>query len=202
LFDLSGYRAIADKLAPDDVKEITGRIFGEIAAVFDRYEGVVEKYFGNAVMGLLCARMALEDASQRAIRSALSIHKEITRFSERMAQKKRIPPIRTRAGIRSVPVVVGTAGNNLSGVQGPWVHGQPCLPHGVTPGAWNDPRYRGYLQADRGAVPVRASAGAGDQGKGKTGQRLQDHCPQYTQNTIGCQCSEGSYATGSSGQEV
>ena len=58
-------------------------------------------------------RSALEDAPQRAIRSALAIHREITRFSERMRQEKGIPTIKMRAGIHTGPVVVGTLGNDL-----------------------------------------------------------------------------------------
>jgi tetratricopeptide (TPR) repeat protein len=56
----------------------------------------------------------LEDAPQRAIRSAYAIHREMTRFREKMKQEKQnIPPIKMRIGIHTGPVVVGTLGNDL-----------------------------------------------------------------------------------------
>jgi tetratricopeptide (TPR) repeat protein len=64
-------------------------------------------------MALFGAPIALEDAPQRAIRSALAIHREMTGFSDRIKQQKGIPQIKMRIGIHTGPVVVGTLGNDL-----------------------------------------------------------------------------------------
>jgi predicted ATPase len=65
-------------------------------------------------MALFGAPIALEDANQRAIRSALAIHREMTKFSDKKKQKHlNIPPIKMRIGIHTGPVVVGTLGNDL-----------------------------------------------------------------------------------------
>ena len=50
--DMSGYTAMAEKLDPEEVKEIMGRIFGEVAQVVVRYEGFIEKFIGDSVMAL------------------------------------------------------------------------------------------------------------------------------------------------------
>jgi len=69
---------------------------------------------GDGIMALFGAPIALEDAPQRAIRSAYAIHREMTRFSDRLRQdKKRFPALKMRIGIHSGPVVVGTLGNDL-----------------------------------------------------------------------------------------
>jgi len=68
---------------------------------------------GDGIMALFGAPIALEDAPQRAIRSALAIHREITRFSARMKAESGLPPIKMRIGINTGPVVVGTLGNDL-----------------------------------------------------------------------------------------
>ncbi|UCF57723.1 MAG: AAA family ATPase, partial [Deltaproteobacteria bacterium] len=65
---------------------------------------------GDGIMALFGAPIALEDAPQRALRSALSIHREIEDFNR---QRKGIDPIRMRIGIHTGPVVVGTLGNDL-----------------------------------------------------------------------------------------
>ena len=50
--DMSGYTAMAEKLDPEEVKEIMGRIFGEVAQVVVRYEGFIEKFIGDSAMAL------------------------------------------------------------------------------------------------------------------------------------------------------
>ena len=72
--DLSGYTAMAEKLDPEEVKEITSRIFGEVAAVVARYDGFVEKYIGDAVVAVFGIPNAHEDDHFRAVRAAREIH--------------------------------------------------------------------------------------------------------------------------------
>ena len=65
-------------------------------------------------MALFGAPVALEAAPQRAVRSALAIHREIARFNLRGLRRARRPPgLRMRIGIHTGPVVVGTLGNDL-----------------------------------------------------------------------------------------
>jgi hypothetical protein len=69
---------------------------------------------GDGIMALFGAPIALEDANQRAIRSAIAIHREMTKFSDKKKQDQvNIPPIKMRIGIHTGPVVVGTLGNDL-----------------------------------------------------------------------------------------
>jgi class 3 adenylate cyclase len=78
------------------------------------YEGTVNEITGDAIMALFGAPIGVEDAPQRAIRSALAIHLEMARFSDKLKQERRgIPPLKMRIGIPSGLVVVGTLGNNL-----------------------------------------------------------------------------------------
>jgi hypothetical protein len=51
--DLTGYTAMSEKLDPEEVKEITSRIFGEISKIVASYDGFIEKYAGDAVMAEL-----------------------------------------------------------------------------------------------------------------------------------------------------
>jgi len=111
--DMKGYTSISEKLGPEGVYTLMDQVYEILIHKVNDFGGTVNELTGDGIMALFGAPIALEDAPQRAIRSALSIHKEITRFSERMSAEKKIPPIRMRAGIHSGPVVVGTVGNNL-----------------------------------------------------------------------------------------
>ncbi|MGD0664076.1 MAG: AAA family ATPase [Syntrophorhabdales bacterium] len=85
--DLSGYTAMSEKLDPEEVREITSRIFGEVAKIVDRYEGFVEKYIGDAVVALFGIPKTHEDDHLRAIRAAKEIHEIVTTVGLPHAEK-------------------------------------------------------------------------------------------------------------------
>jgi len=96
--DMSGYTAMTEKLDPEEVKEIMGRVFGEISQVVARYEGFIEKFIGDAVMALFGAPKAHEDDPVRAIKAAREIHDIISSISPRY--EKRIgKPLAMHTGI-------------------------------------------------------------------------------------------------------
>ena len=104
--DLSGYTAMSEKLDPEEVKEITSRIFGEISKAIDKYEGFVEKFVGDAVMALFGVPKAHEDDPIRAIRAAREIHELVDALSPEL--EKRIgQPISMHTGINTGLVVTG-----------------------------------------------------------------------------------------------
>ncbi len=104
--DLSGYTAMTEKLDPEEVKEIIGRVFGEISQVVARYEGFIEKFVGDAVMALFGAPKAHEDDPVRAIKAAREIHDIVSSISPKY--EKRIGrPSSMHTGICTGLVVTG-----------------------------------------------------------------------------------------------
>ena len=79
--DLSGYTSMTEKLDPEEVKEITGRIFNGVKAVVSKYEGFIEKFVGDGVLALFGVPRAHEDDPVRAIRAAREIHAIVEAFS-------------------------------------------------------------------------------------------------------------------------
>ena len=53
------------------------------------YGGTVNEMTGDGILALFGAPIALEDAPQRAIRSALDIHKEMVKFSDNIREESR-----------------------------------------------------------------------------------------------------------------
>ena len=104
--DLCGYTALSEKLDPEEVKEITGRLFGRISEVISRYEGVVEKFIGDAIVAFFGAQTAHEDDPVRAIRAAREIHElveaESPQLKERIGQN-----LAMHTGINTGLVVTG-----------------------------------------------------------------------------------------------
>ena len=85
--DLSGYTAITEKLDPEEVRQITGRIFDGIKGIVGKYEGFIEKFAGDGVLILFGVPRAHEDDALRAIRAAQEIHHLVNGLSPQYEMK-------------------------------------------------------------------------------------------------------------------
>ena len=112
--DLENFTALSEKLGIEEAYGIMDQIYEILIHKVHDYEGTVNEMTGDGIMALFGAPIALEDAPQRAIRSSLAIHREMTRFGDKLkSEGHRIPPLKMRLGIHNGPVVVGTLGNDL-----------------------------------------------------------------------------------------
>jgi class 3 adenylate cyclase len=111
--DMEGYTSLTERLGPEETYTLMDKVYEILIHKVHDYEGTVNELTGDGIIALFGAPIALEDAPQRAIRSALAIHREIDKFSDQLKSEKTIPAIRMRIGIHTGLVVVGTLGNDL-----------------------------------------------------------------------------------------
>jgi len=111
--DMEGFTSLTEKLGSEEMYSLMDQVYEILIHKVHDYEGTVNELTGDGIMALFGAPIALEDAPQRAVRSALAIHQEINKFSDRIKQEKGIPTLKMRIGIHTGPVVVGTLGNDL-----------------------------------------------------------------------------------------
>jgi class 3 adenylate cyclase len=112
--DMEEFTQFSEKLGPEEAYTVMDQIYEILIHKVHDYEGTVNEFTGDGIMALFGAPIALEDAPQRAIRSAHAIHREMTKFNDKMKHEKaNIPQIKMRIGIHTGPVVVGTLGNDL-----------------------------------------------------------------------------------------
>jgi len=112
--DMEGFTRLTERLGPEEAYNIMDEIYEILIHKVHDYEGTVNEMTGDGIMALFGAPIALEDAPQRAIRSAYAIHKEMAKFSDSTRHgKKTMSPLKMRIGIHTGPVVVGTLGNDL-----------------------------------------------------------------------------------------
>jgi len=104
--DLSGYTVMAEKLDPEEVKEIISGIFGEIAQLIKRYEGFIERFIGDAVMAIFGVPRAHEDDPVRAIRAAIEIHKLVENLGPTLKARTGLS-LSMHSGINTGLVVTG-----------------------------------------------------------------------------------------------
>jgi class 3 adenylate cyclase len=111
--DMKGFTPLTHELGPEETFMLMERVFEIVIPKVHQYEGTVNEIRGDGILALFGAPIALEDAPQRAIRSALAIHQEMIWFNKNLRANSKVPPIFFRIGINTGPVVVGTVGNNL-----------------------------------------------------------------------------------------
>jgi class 3 adenylate cyclase len=112
--DMVGFTQLSEMLGPEEAYSVMDQVYEILIHLVHDHGGTVNEFTGDGIMALFGAPIALEDAPQRAIRSAYAIHREIAHFSDKIKQKKEnLPTIKMRIGIHTGPVVVGALGNDL-----------------------------------------------------------------------------------------
>jgi class 3 adenylate cyclase len=71
--DLVGFTSRAERLDPEDVRDFLTPYYGRVRSELERFGGRVEKFIGDAVMGVFGAPTAFGDDHERAVRAALAV---------------------------------------------------------------------------------------------------------------------------------
>jgi class 3 adenylate cyclase len=71
--DLVGFTGHAEKLDPEDVRAILTPYYERVREELQRHGGTVEKFIGDAVMGVFGAPTAYGDDPERAVRAAFAV---------------------------------------------------------------------------------------------------------------------------------
>jgi class 3 adenylate cyclase len=79
--DLAGFTARADHLDPEDVRAILTPYYARLRAEIEAFGGTVEKFIGDAVVGVFGAPTAHGDDPERAVRGALSVRAAIAEMN-------------------------------------------------------------------------------------------------------------------------
>lgn len=110
--DIKGSTAMAERLDPEEWAEMMNRAFEYLIEPIYRYEGIVARLMGDAILAFFGAPIAHEDDPQRAVLAALSILDGIGKYRERL-QKERGFDFGVRIGLNTGLVVVGNVGTDL-----------------------------------------------------------------------------------------
>lgn len=105
--DICGFTAMSEKLDPEEVSQIIEPLFRRCNQAINRYEGVIEKFIGDALMAVFGTPIAHEDDAERAALAALEIQQIIQDFSAENEARTGIE-INMRIGLNLGDIVVGS----------------------------------------------------------------------------------------------
>lgn len=131
--DLVGYTTLSESRDSEDVRDLLTVYFDRARAIIEQFGGSVDKFIGDAVMGVWGAVGAREDDAQRAVRAAL----ELVDMVSSLGEESGIPGLRLRAGVNSGQTSVGPGGNEKGLVVGDLVNVASRLEALAAPGTVN-----------------------------------------------------------------
>jgi len=110
--DVANYTSMAEKLDPEEVRQIVDGCFHILMGEIHKWEGTITQFTGDGLMALFGAPIAHEDHAQRACHAALSIQKAMGEYSEKVRKEHKLD-FKMRIGLNSGQVVVGSIGDDL-----------------------------------------------------------------------------------------
>src|SRR2546422_9444937 len=121
--DISGFTALAERLDPEELHENMRAAWDAIAIEIRAFNGLIEKYIGDAVVAVFGAGDDEVDHPARAQRAALAILGALDRENARIAGRTG-RNLALRIGVNTGPAVSGGFGDkvNVFGGQGGPVH--------------------------------------------------------------------------------
>ena len=103
--DLVGSTSLAETEDPEIVQSLVGRAFDRLTAEISRYEGLPEKFMGDAVLAVFGVPRSHEDDAERAVRAALEMQAVLSELNRGFAAEGR-PELAMRIGVESGEVLV------------------------------------------------------------------------------------------------
>ena len=82
--DVTGSTQLADRLDPEELRDVMSAWFATVRAEIEAQGGTIEKYIGDAVMAVFGAPVAHEDDPARALRAALGMRARLAELNEEL----------------------------------------------------------------------------------------------------------------------
>ncbi|MGB3713008.1 MAG: adenylate/guanylate cyclase domain-containing protein [Candidatus Promineifilaceae bacterium] len=109
--DIRGFTTFSENIDPELLIKIVNGHLTVAAQAINQYEGLIDKYDGDAVMALFNTRLnPQEDHSERAVRAAITMRQELSAYHATVLPEN---CLFFRIGIHSGEAVIGNVGSPL-----------------------------------------------------------------------------------------
>lgn len=108
--DIRGFTSMSEKLSADEVSVILNEYFTEIEPIVTKYNGVINKFIGDAVMAIFGAPIEDENHPKNAVRCACDMLAKVNELQEKWLKEGK-PKIEIGIGINTGEAFVGNIGS-------------------------------------------------------------------------------------------
>jgi class 3 adenylate cyclase/tetratricopeptide (TPR) repeat protein len=131
--DLAGSTALGERLDPESLQRVLGRYFQRTREVLERHEGTVQKFIGDAVVGVFGIPRLHEDDALRAVRAAFELRRALAELNQELERDWGVI-LQVRIGVNTGEVVVGNPAVGSALVLGDAVNVAARLEQAAAPG--------------------------------------------------------------------
>jgi adenylate cyclase len=109
--DIRGFTSMSEKLPAQEVVSMLNDYFELMVDILFEHGGILDKFIGDAIMGLWGAPVRRPDDATRAVQAAVQMQAKLREFNaERVADGS--PPLQIGIGLHTGQVVVGNMGSS------------------------------------------------------------------------------------------
>ncbi|MBI3181024.1 MAG: HAMP domain-containing protein [Myxococcales bacterium] len=109
--DIRGFTPIAERLAPREVVDLLNSYFERVVGVVMKYDGVVVKFIGDAVMAMFGVPREIPEPERRAVSAALEIQSVVEAYNAQRAAEGQ-QAARFGIGVNSGVAIAGNIGSS------------------------------------------------------------------------------------------
>lgn len=110
--DIRGFTTISEKLTPEELVHLLNEYLTAMTDIVFKYDGLLDKYMGDAIMAVYGAPLDQPDHRMRACRTALDMLDELRILQQKWSDEGR-PVLHIGVGINSGDMVVGNMGSQM-----------------------------------------------------------------------------------------
>lgn len=108
--DIRGFTTMSEQMSAEQVSEILNEYFTEMEPIITRYNGVINKFIGDAVMAIFGEPIQDKNHAQNAVKCAYAMLERVKELQKKWVQEGK-PKIEIGVGINTGEVFVGNIGS-------------------------------------------------------------------------------------------
>lgn len=111
--DIRGFTTISERLDPEALVHVLNRYLTVMTDLVFKYDGLLDKYIGDAIMAVWGAPLEQPEHARLASRTSLEMMTALARLREELkAEDPNVPYLDIGIGLNTGPMVVGNMGSN------------------------------------------------------------------------------------------
>ena len=108
--DIRGFTSMSEKLEPDEISVILNEYFTALEPIISRYNGVINKFIGDAIMAIFGEPIQDKDHAVNAVKCADAMLKKVQELQKKWLEEGK-PKIEIGVGINTGEAFVGNIGS-------------------------------------------------------------------------------------------
>jgi class 3 adenylate cyclase len=107
-FDIPGFTALSERLAPEEVSDFLGRYFEEMSSIIFAHRGTIHKLLGDGIVSVFGAPFSYGNDAARAVAASLDMR---SAFDRLVSSRPSVGQRRLRSGINTGWLLSGAIGS-------------------------------------------------------------------------------------------